>query len=861
MRFNLYASVAVAALILPGAAYAQSTGSIEFNNNDIVVTGSKTQEVAGTKIPDTAKTKVELTNKFLSHEVAGQSVDETINMLPGVSFNNNDPYGASGGTLTIRGFTSDRISQTIDGTPLNDTGNYAIYSNQQLDPELIDQVNVILGSTDIDSPTASASGSTVNYTSITPTDDFGGRLEGSVGDLNMFRVFGLVNTGVFTPWGTKAWFSASHQDYNVVYDPIGKIRKAQYNFKVYQPIGSNGDFIAVAGNWNVNRNNNTADVYYDSFPTSKSDRALGLERCTIAAATPGAIDVPNSCGTNYAESMNPSNTGTLRITSSFHLAHNLVLTVDPTIQYVKANGGSGAITGQENSYAVHNADGSTSLLDGYIGGNYYFGEDLNGDGDTLDHTTVVTDPVTGKTTTVYGGVKLYDSSQTVTHRYTLTSSLRWDISDTQSLRLSYAHDYGRHRQTGEATTLLENGQTSQPFPVNDPLTAGNGSVIQKRDRRSYAILDQVSGEYRGEFFDDKLTVDAGVRAPFYKRNLHQNCFTTNASGYEAAHPYSYTPGTDGNPPVITGYAPPGARSFTYNKVLPSAGLTYKLASAFTLYGSFSEGLQVPGTDNLYNGFYTPQGVQDPVPETTYNFDAGIRYTTSKIQAQVGPWYTIFKNRLASSYDPITDLSIYRNLGTVHKYGVDGSIAYQVLPQLSLYAFGSYLKSKILNDVLAGNCTAAQATAGSTFSGTNTVCATAGQDVYYATAGKRESGSPTYTFGGRAQLNINPIEIGIEAKRTGPRYINDQNVDLLNKYCPNDGNCGSHTPAYTVVNADARVNMGWAGLNDTTYVQFNVTNVFDVLYPGGFGGGLSATTDPFIYISPPRTFSATLNVQF
>ena len=72
----------------------------------------------------------------------------------------------------------------------------------------------------------------------------------------MFRVFGLFNTGVFTPWGTKAWFSASHQDYNVVYLERARSSKGAYNAKVYQPIGSNGDFVAVAGNYNVNRNNN-----------------------------------------------------------------------------------------------------------------------------------------------------------------------------------------------------------------------------------------------------------------------------------------------------------------------------------------------------------------------------------------------------------------------------------------------------------------------------------------------------------------------------------------------------------------------------------------------------------------------------
>ena len=39
---------------------------------------------------------------------------------------------------------------TFDGVPLNDSGNYAIFPNQFLDPELVEQVNVNLGATDVD---------------------------------------------------------------------------------------------------------------------------------------------------------------------------------------------------------------------------------------------------------------------------------------------------------------------------------------------------------------------------------------------------------------------------------------------------------------------------------------------------------------------------------------------------------------------------------------------------------------------------------------------------------------------------------------------------------------------------------------
>ena len=839
LRHNLLLGVATAALLLPCAAFAQSTGTIQFDDADIVVNGTKNDQVGGTKIPDSPKAKVELTGEFLSHETSGQTVLETINMLPGVSFTNNDPYGASGGTLTIRGFDASRIALTIDGVPLNDTGNYAIYSNQQLDPELIDQVNVVLGSTDIDSPTASASGSTVNYTSVTPTDKFGVRMDASVGDQNMMRVFGMVNTGEFTPWGTKAWFSASTQNYDITYTNRGKINKDQYNFKIYQPIGSNGDFVALAGNYNVNRNNNTPDFFLDAVPTTKDGRHYNVPLCQTAAARAGVADKPNACGADFVESFNPSNTGTLRMTSSFHLADNLVLTVDPTYWYTKANGGLSAVTASEQA-------GPSGLL-GTFGSSYFFGKDLNGDGDTLDT------------------VKLYAPSNTLTHRILVLSSLRWTPSEDQTFRINYTFDHGVHKQTGEFGYIGQNGVADQFFPSNDPITAANGVVAEKRNRLSYAILNEVSGEYRGQFLDDKLTVNVGVAGKFFQRDLNNYCFTTSATGgvncvagsaadnatYAALNPYAYNPTTG----LVSGYAAPQSRNFRYNRVLPSAGMTYKFGQGMSLYASYSQGIQVPGTDNLYASFYTPIGVQNPKPEISHNFDAGFRYTTSKIQAQAGPWYTIFDNRLASSYDPIADITTYRNLGTVHRYGFDGSIAYRPVRELLLYGFGSYLKSKILNNVVTGACSPANVAAGAS-AGVGT-CTTVGQSIIGLTADKRELAMPVYTLGGRAEVDIDPIEIGAEIKRTGRSYLNDQNMDLIF----GGKNYGNFVPGYTVVNLDARVNMGWAGLNKTTYVQFNVTNLFDVLYINHFSSGISSTNDPFVYISPPRTFSATLNVQF
>jgi iron complex outermembrane receptor protein len=546
---------AASALIFPGAAMAQSTGTVDFEEEAaIVVTGTRTSDVAGVEIPDTSKTREALNAEFIQRQTPGQSINETINNLPGVSFTNNDPFGSAGGTLYIRGFDNSRISETFDGIPLNDTGNYALFSNQLLDPEIIEQVNVSLGSTDVDSPTASATGSTVNFRTRRPFEEFAARIQGSYGwfeDGDYFRTFGVIDTGAFTSSGTRAFASASMATNDFVYGHRGTIYKQQYNARIFQPLGDNGDFISLAGHYNQNRNNfggslplrndlvilnaagvvtgprNVGSAATNRFPLNADERDYTVARCQINQVTrPGIADLANLCGSDFEERYNPSNTGNIRANSRFTLADNLVLTVDPSFQYVKANGG-GTVVGQEVRRDVNPSGGNAncnttpngaqvSCQVGYIGGVPFFGRDLNGDGDTLDT------------------VRLVAPSQTQTDRYGLITGLRWDINDYHTIRVNYSFDRGEHRQTGEVGFLQVNGEPFDVFPVNDGLADVTGSIQQKRDRQSIALLHQISGEYRGEFFDGSLVVNVGLRAPFFERDLTQNCATSSAAASSSA---------------------------------------------------------------------------------------------------------------------------------------------------------------------------------------------------------------------------------------------------------------------------------------------------------------------------------------
>ena len=64
IRSFLAVSASVAALSIPGVAFAQSTGSVDFEEEDvIVVEGTRTTDVVGIQAPDLTKAKAVLTQE------------------------------------------------------------------------------------------------------------------------------------------------------------------------------------------------------------------------------------------------------------------------------------------------------------------------------------------------------------------------------------------------------------------------------------------------------------------------------------------------------------------------------------------------------------------------------------------------------------------------------------------------------------------------------------------------------------------------------------------------------------------------------------------------------------------------------
>ncbi len=875
--------------LLPSAVYAQSTGTIETEKETIVITGTRAQKgTSGIVIQDSTKAKGLITQEFIARQNPGQTLLNTINYIPGVNFTQNDAYGSSGGNIRIRGFDGNRVSVTFDGVPLNDSGNYAIFPNQLLDPELVEQVNVNLGATDVDSPTASAAGGTVNFRSLIPSDQPGVLVDGSVGTFNFARAFGMVQTGRIGPWGTKAWFAASRNTYNH-WRGEGRISKWQINGKIYQPLGNNGDFVSVAGHYNQNRNNNYnnptltdlrnitaigaagvganppanypvvvgnftnaqwAAIDSIDFPRVCRDtvthavvtRVAGTSDPATCFAPEEPLGLQNQSSTNLlGQQINPSNTGNIRGQSRFTLADGLVLTVDPTYQYVLANGGSQGLRLSETDNILRQS-GSNA------------GVDLNGNGVIRSSDFMLV----GR------------PSITNTRRITVISSLVWRLDPNNTFRVAYTYDRAHHRQTGEYGTTDNNFNFTNPFFGRNgtPILTATGTIAQNRDRTSIALLNQLSGQYIGKFFDQKLRVELGVRSPWFQRNLDQHCYTPLTSNFPlcVADPTTLSPNASGTPKFVirpvdynTAIATsadlwaPFKAKYKYHKILPNVGFTYAVDDALSIFASYAKGLSAPRTDNLYRA-----PVVTVKPETTDSFDLGARYITGRLQAQATLWKINYQNRIVTSFDPDLQISVDRNVGKVSAWGFDGGIGYKPVRQLNLIGLLSYNHSRLKQDVLVTNVTynSASPPSATTLTPFLYYCSpipttgTAKVNICGRTAGKTVVETPEWQYGGRVEFEVKPLRLGIQAKHVGPRWATDVNDVKVT--------------GYTTVDADARLDIPWVP-GKKSYVQLNVTNLLNEHYFGSlstqinaFGAGASAPR--FTPVST-RTIVGTLTVGF
>ena len=111
-------------------------------------------------------------------------------------------------------------------------------------------------------------------------------------------------------------------------------------------------------------------------------------------------------------------------------------------------------------------------------------------------------------------------------------------------------------------------------------------------------------------------------------------------------------------------------------------------------------------------------------------------------------------------------------------------------------------------------------------------------------------TPKWQYGGRAELHLAPVTLGVQAKHVSSRFATDVN-DVLVK-------------GYTTVDADARLDIPWLP-GKKSYLQLNVINLLNEHYFGNLSTSINAygvgSSAPRFTPVSTRAVTGTLTVGF
>ncbi|MFZ6693740.1 TonB-dependent receptor [Undibacterium sp. SXout20W] len=640
------------------AAEATQTNNDPVDSKQVTITGKKVG--MGLMVQENApKARSTITAEELAKQRPTGNAYEALELMPAVNSYNYDATGLFGGGLTLRGFNSDQIGATINGVPVNDSGNFAVYPQEFVDQENTCTQFVTQGSTDVDSPQIGATGGNFGITTCDPSKERRFRVAQSIGELNMYKTYIRYDTGLWGDGKSRFFISASeaHAD---KWKGLGSANRDHVD------LGYRNDmdrFNSISATVLMNRaqNNNIYNPslaelnkygytydYATTFPghAAPSPGVAGNDAATLSGA-----------GGYYQLSQNPFQNVIASATAKFRVGEDTDIKIIPYYWYGFGNGGTQQKTKAETGTFLNTTNGK---LTGAV--------DLNGDGDTLDKVIVA------------------NASVTRTNRPGVTASVTHNFDNHQVLA-GFWFERASHEQFGPMSLVSANGTANDIWLTNGRVLRADGTPYQSRDVKTVSTAYQLFAQDTISLLNDKLSVNLGLRAPTMKRD-----FSNYAN--EAA-PISYT------------------LSRTYSEVLPQLGAKYQIDNDNQVFASLAKNMKAPPNfvyQNLpvVNG--NPVLANDVKTETSWDLDVGYRMQNDKLTAQLTAYQINFRNRQATAFDPNTLVSSYTNIGTVKTHGFEAELGNTPINGWSFYGSLGYAKSEIQDNLIV-SATATLPTAG------------------------------------------------------------------------------------------------------------------------------------------------------
>ena len=595
---------------------------------------------------------------------------QIIENLPGVNTFNYDATGLFGGGIRIRGFAGDQLGYTINGAPVNDSGNFAVYPQEYTDTENLCEVFVTQGATDTDSPHVGASGGNIGMVTCAPKDEFGVRAAQSFGQLNYRRSFVRVDTGKVGPSNLKAFISYSKATADKFKGAGGADRDHVDMAVEVRP--SSDVFLSASWLYNNALNNNIRTLTNPQIAQYGRDFDFSTvvpQHLVAVAGTVQTETVPTDGF--YKFNINPFRNHLFTSKAEFKVNKDLMVSAEPYFWYGFGTGG-----GQLQQ-----------LTEGGTGTNVTRLKDLNGDGDTLDK------------------VLAYGSSVTETNRPGVTFKANYRI-DNHTINAGYWFERAQHRQTGPRVAFDNNGNSSNTWLDNPAvfLQRPDGLAFQARDWKTISTGKSLYVQDTIALMNDKLMLQIGGRHSTIDRDF---------TNYANAQSTTSTGRSDADYQIKR----------SYSKFLPNLGVKFNLDTQQSMFFNVTENFKAPGNfsfQNLLqggtvtNGVLTGATLRNPAVnmETSTNMDLGYRMQTESTTLSGSVFTVNYKNRIAQAFDPATALSVDYNVGNVNVKGLELEAGQKLNKNFSLYGSLSYTESQMKQDLKVSG-TLTEPTAGKT----------------------------------------------------------------------------------------------------------------------------------------------------
>lgn len=594
---------------------------------------------------------------------------QVIELLPGVNTFSSDGTGLFGGGIRVRGFAGDQMGLTINGAPVNDSGNFAVYPQEYTDSENLCEVFVTQGSTDTDAPHVGASGGNLGMVTCAPKDKFGMRLGLSTGMLNYQRTFLRVDSGKFGPSNAKVFVSYSKTTANKFKGPGGADRD---HIDLGAEVRPNSDlYMSASLLYNNAINNNIRSLSNTQISTLGRNYDFSSvipKHITPVAGTAQSESAPSDG--YYGYNLNPFRNYLLTAKAEFKVNKDLTVTAEPYYWYGYGTGGSQLQTLTE---------GRTATQTMAVGV-----KDVNGDGDLLDR------------------VMVYGSSLTKTNRPGITFKANYRI-ENHNINVGYWTERAEHIQTGPRVTFDDNGNSSNLWLDNKSLylLRSDGKPFQNRDWKTISTGKSLYAQDTISLLQDQLSVQLGIRNSSIERDF-TNFANAGTFGVGRA---------DLDYQIIR----------TYSKVLPSFGAKFNLDNEKSIFFNAAENFRAPSNfvlsnlltgGTVVNGSLTGATLRNPTVgiETSTNFDFGYRLQSKETTFSSSLFMVYFKDRIASAWDPVSQTSLDYNVGNVSMKGAEIELGQKLTQNFSAYASLTYTESLIKNDLVVSK-TLTEATAG------------------------------------------------------------------------------------------------------------------------------------------------------